>query len=126
RQRFPRRLDPQFGAAADRRLSDIFEPLAVALEDDRIGDGTGLEPAEVPGDAEPTDVTATDGGVPARLDFAGLFVGRDTVVDDDIGPGRSADRTVEVAECRALVGGAATVVRGPTALDRREADRLGI
>src|SRR5690606_10193531 len=52
RQRLPSRLDPKLRAAADRGSAGVFEALAVALKDDRIGDGAGLEPAEVTGDSE--------------------------------------------------------------------------
>jgi hypothetical protein len=51
-ERLPGRFDPDLGAAADRGFTGIFEALAIALEDDRIGDRAGLEPAEIAGNAE--------------------------------------------------------------------------
>src|SRR5690606_10514526 len=41
-QRIPGRLDAELRAAADRGAAGIFEPLALALEDDRIRNGPGL------------------------------------------------------------------------------------
>src|SRR5690606_14296941 len=106
-QGLARGLDPQLGAAAEGGLADILEPLAVALEDDRVGDRAGLEPAEIAGDAEAAHVAGAHGSVPGGLDVARFLVRGDAVVDDDVGAGLAADRAVEVAERRALVGRAA-------------------
>src|SRR5690606_36669648 len=109
----PGGLDPQFGTTADRGFPGIFKSSAITLEDDRISDGASLEPAEIAGNAEAAHVSLADGGIPARLDFASAFIGCDPIVEDDIGAGRSADRAVQVAECRAPIGGAASIIGCP-------------
>src|SRR5690606_37653886 len=111
---------------ADGGTADVFHPPAVALEDDRVGDGAGLETTEITRDVQAAHVTGTDGRIPARLDLAGVLAGGDAVVDDDGGSGLAGDRTIQVLERRTLVRRTATVILGPTGLDRREADRLGI
>src|SRR5690606_24690390 len=97
-QRLPRRLDPQLGAAADLGPAAVFEPFAFALQDDRIGNGARLEPAEITGDGQAAHVPRADGRVPGRLHLTALFVGGNAIVDDDVSAGLSGDRAVEVVE----------------------------
>ena len=76
--------------------------------------------------ADAAKVTLADRRVPIRLDFAGLVIGRNSVVDDDIGTGCSADRAVLVMEHRAAPAGPTAKVGRPPALHRREIHRLRI
>src|SRR5690606_23461877 len=77
-------------------------------------------------DAEPTEVALTHRSAPRRLDLAGLFVGRDPVVDDDVGIGDTADRAVEVVDRRTRIGRAVPEIVSPLALSSREVHRLRV
>src|SRR5690606_31156697 len=77
-------------------------------------------------DAEATEVALTYGRAPRGLDLTGFLVGRDAVVDHDVGAGDTADRAVDVMDRRTRIGGAVPEIVSPLTLSRREVDRLGV
>src|SRR5688572_18403114 len=94
--------------------------------------GTGTTDSQGRGKTQASDIALAHRRVPRGLDLTGLCVGCDAVVDavvdENVGIGASAERTVLVADRRGLVGLAVAIVVGPpgVALHRREVHRLGV
>src|SRR5690606_18622881 len=102
-QGIPAGFHPRLGSAADRGLPGVFPAPAIAAEHDRIGNGTTAE-SHVSTKAKVTVVTAADRRTPVGPDVTGVLVRGDAIIEDDIGPGDTADRAILVVDRRAPPG----------------------
>src|SRR5690606_32771250 len=70
--------------------------------------------------ADPAKVALANGRVPQRLDLTRFFIGRDTIVDHNVGIGHTANGAILVAEHRTRPARLTTEIGGPFPLDGRE------